>query len=422
MTTLPDVAGGRAFAVDVDALPQAVVAVDPVGRVRAVNRTWCSMFGHDPVATVGSDWRRYLHPKDSARFYEGLERVFEESLTLNMILRVIDGSGGNRWSDVYLRALGDDAGPMAVMTVSDIGERVGQERLLLARQRSINAILDDLPGMVYRCRNTPDWPMEYVSGGCLELTGYHASDVIRSRKVAYGSLIIAEDKELVWNEVQNGLREKRRFELVYRIRTAAGELKWVWERGKGIYSADGELSGIEGVIIDFNRQVMHRTTGVQRVPDADDLVDEREFYARLDARLAAARGARLYSVNLDRYEHYMAHAGFEQLRTGSRFVAGLLRGIVGEEGLVYSPQPDRWYVYSDAPRAIEEEIEAIEDAFLKPIRLAGRNLYVSVSIGCARLACGAVGADRLVGAAHAAMVHCLQTGGGSSHVREIGYP
>jgi PAS domain-containing protein len=51
--------------------------------------------------------------------------------------------------------------------------------------------------------------------------------------------------------------EQRSFELVYRITTATGKQKWVWEQGQAVYEegADGGFSALEGFITDITEQI-----------------------------------------------------------------------------------------------------------------------------------------------------------------------
>jgi len=45
------------------------------------------------------------------------------------------------------------------------------------------------------------------------------------------------------------LDDKRSWRLLYRIQTAQGDEKWVWERGVGVFSEDGELITLLGYIM-----------------------------------------------------------------------------------------------------------------------------------------------------------------------------
>ncbi len=118
-------------------------------------------------------------------------------------------------------------------------------------ERVLTTLVSNVPGMVYRCRNDRDRTMLFLSDGCRDVTGYHRSDLLGSRDVSYAELIIPPDRDRVWSEVQQALRDDRPFELTYRIRTADGDERWVWERGVAVRKAEEDDVLLEGFIADI---------------------------------------------------------------------------------------------------------------------------------------------------------------------------
>lgn len=119
------------------------------------------------------------------------------------------------------------------------------------RKLELEALLTTLPGMAYRCRNDPKWTMEFVSDGATDLTGYAPDDLVENHRIAYGDLIHPDDQDSVWEAVQEAIRERRSFQITYRLVTPAGE-KVVWEQGVGLFSNGNELAGIEGYVSDIS--------------------------------------------------------------------------------------------------------------------------------------------------------------------------
>lgn len=137
---------------------------------------------------------------------------------------------------------------------SEIGERHTAETRLRETQRALATLVANLPGVAYRCANAPDWPMEFISDGCAALTGHPARDFIDGN-VSFGKdLIHPDDRAYVWNGVQQAIDSHRPFQLVYRIVTSAGQIKWVWEQGRGVYSRADELLALEGLINDITER------------------------------------------------------------------------------------------------------------------------------------------------------------------------
>jgi len=130
---------------------------------------------------------------------------------------------------------------------------------LVARARSsqlhrtasrLATLLQNLPGMAYRCVNEPNWPMEFVSEGCQELSGYSRSD-FEERRVYWGGLINPDDRDRVWQEVQQATDMADAYEIEYRIVTRANEERWVWERGRAVDSGRKNIICLEGLISDI---------------------------------------------------------------------------------------------------------------------------------------------------------------------------
>jgi diguanylate cyclase (GGDEF)-like protein/PAS domain S-box-containing protein len=123
--------------------------------------------------------------------------------------------------------------------------------------RILDTLVNNLDGMVYRCRLDDEWTMLFVSQGCLNLTGYAPQDLIGNSIVSYESITHFEDRERIRAEIGMAVSMGSRFSVRYRIYTKSGILKWVHERGAGVQDENGELV-LEGFIEDetMNRETM----------------------------------------------------------------------------------------------------------------------------------------------------------------------
>ena len=141
--------------------------------------------------------------------------------------------------------------PDGETVVAGIGRDVTER---VERERRLETLVSNLPGMVYRSTNEPNWPFEYVDGEVEQLAGYTAEE-LESGDVNWGEDVLhPEDRERAWQTVQDALEAGDSFELTYRIVAEDGTTRWMWERGRGIYTPDGELEALEGFITDVTER------------------------------------------------------------------------------------------------------------------------------------------------------------------------
>ena len=145
-------------------------------------------------------------------------------------------------------------------------QRRNADQALRESRRRLSTLISNLPGMAYRCKNQPSWPMEFVSEGSLELTGYAPEAFLTEGGLSYGDLVHKEDREEIWDQVQQALAAGHSYQLTYRIQSRTGE-KWVWEQGQGVEDEAGEVVTLEGFITDISERIQAQRNLEQRVEE-----------------------------------------------------------------------------------------------------------------------------------------------------------
>lgn len=182
------------------------------------------------------------------------------------------------------------------------------EEALRESERKLATLMSNLPGMAYRCRNDRKRTMEFVSDGCLELTGRSPSDLLHNNSIAYADLIHPNDQDCVWSEIQEATEKRSPFRLTYRIKGSLGT-KWVWEQGQGIFDPSGELVALEGFIHDITERKL-----------AEDVLKRTQ--EELERRVAE-RTAWLLRVNMALNEEMIEHKQTE--KSSARLIRPLMR-------------------------------------------------------------------------------------------------
>lgn len=154
----------------------------------------------------------------------------------------------------------------ATQAGAELGRREA-EQALQASERRLETLLNNLPGMAYRCLNDANWTMLLVSQGTAEVTGYPAEAFTQHQQVNLAALTHPDDRRRVEAAIQEAIARHEPFRVVYRLQTADRGTRWMWEQGQVIFDSTGQVDCLEGFITDITEQ-----REVQRVQEAVTLV------------------------------------------------------------------------------------------------------------------------------------------------------
>lgn len=229
-------------------LDGAVFVHDMNGQILYANDEACRRYGYISNKFLTMQVKDVDTPEQAKHIEERIQMLLENG-EIKFKTVHLDSNKRKIPTEVIAKLSTYDWQQVVLVICHDIIERKREEKAFQKSRQQLSILMSNLPGMAYRCKNDPDWTMEFVSDGCQPLTGYKPEELVGNALLSYAEIIHPQDRQMVWDDIQDAIKNKRSFQLVYRIITANRKEKWVWEQG--VFGKEGNFIGIEGFIADI---------------------------------------------------------------------------------------------------------------------------------------------------------------------------
>lgn len=347
-------------------------------------------------------FRRTMEDKFPPQSIEKLRQLLAEELLLEqdpqidkersreIELEHYRADGSIIWIGMKLSFIRDEQGsPIGIQGVSrDITRRKKSEEDFRESQRSREVLLDNLPGMAYRCNYDKDWTMIFVSKGCYDLTGYQAESIIDNRQITFANVILPQYHDHLWKQWEKVLKTHGKLQEEYEIRTAQGQIKWVFEQGQGVFDEKGQVVALEGLIIDITDRKENEIK-IRHLYNHNDLTDlpnlralEETFSEILAGQSEGTPG--IMMVNVRRFSVYNRIFGYREGNQLIRHVGACLKNHASSDFLLFHVSIDR-FVYLLPTCGSREELEGVGKELMDHLNGCIPQQSVCFSIGILEL-------------------------------------
>ncbi len=240
--------------------PLGIAIVNDFRFISIMNLEFVRILGRSQTELTKLNWKEMTHPDD---LQEDL-RLFEQFKTgridgYQMNKRFLKPDGEVVWVKMIIAPLVvSQAGQIShhLCLIEDITENIKVSRELEESERSKRVLLQNLPGLAFRCNYDPQLTLQFVSEGCFELSGYKVENLLYNRDLSIVDLIYPEYRDALWQEWKKAFKNRTLFKYEYPIMTAGGETKWVYQQAQPIYNQEGRVVALEGLLIDINQRKM----------------------------------------------------------------------------------------------------------------------------------------------------------------------
>ena len=241
--------------------PASVVITDKNGIIEYVNRRFMEVTGYSAEEAIGQNPRILKSGSTPAALYEEMWRTLLAGRIWQGELENRRKDGSLYWEKTIIQSIPDDQGNVSCFMAinQDISETRRTVQVLRESQDKFATLVQNIPGMVYRCALDEHWTIQFMSDFIETLSGYPVADFVDNRVRSYASIIHPDDVALVDQGVRAAVTAHQPHVLEYRICHADGSVRWVHERGQATQDADGQVAWLDGVITDITQRKQAET-------------------------------------------------------------------------------------------------------------------------------------------------------------------
>lgn len=117
-----------------------------------------------------------------------------------------------------------------------------------AKQQQFLNVVNNIPGITYRCAPENPWTLYFVSDEIQHITGYPPEDFIGGKVRTVASIIHPDDLARI--TASDRAATDQRYRLTYRLVCADGQIIWVEDSGQPVHDDEENLVWLDGVMLD----------------------------------------------------------------------------------------------------------------------------------------------------------------------------
>ncbi|UII24976.1 PAS domain S-box protein [Fulvivirga maritima] len=130
----------------------------------------------------------------------------------------------------------------------DITDHVIARKKLEDNRQTLQNLITNIPGGVYRYNYSDPWNFIFSSHGMKSICEYEAIE-LEGHDVIWRELIHEDDRLNVLSALEESLGSSNGYNVTYRVKSKSGQYRWVTDRGQIIYDQYSHLVA-EGIITD----------------------------------------------------------------------------------------------------------------------------------------------------------------------------
>lgn len=203
-------------------------------------------------------------------------------------------------------------------------------------QRSLNRLIDNLPGFAYRCLNDETWSMLFMSEAVQAITGYPTAHFL-DNQVSWAQLIHPDDLEWVNANAAQHIERREPIQLTYRIITADQQVRWILDRATPVFSETGEIEFWEGFATDTTARIQAEAALQESEELNQRILDSSSDCIKvltLDGKILYINAGGLSALGIEQPEQVLNTSWIELWRNGDRERAetAIATAVAGQTG------------------------------------------------------------------------------------------